>query len=413
MDSPVRFGRKVSEVAEGVLRETDVTELVRRRLFDDESAEMGRPPRGSVVRYAVAAGVLVIMASVVVMTIDRRDKAADAVIQSTGKTLSTSAYIGTDQWSTEQVIFPEGSKIDLLEDTGARIVEMTPRVRTVQIEHGSARMDVKHQQDVLWVVRAGPYSVEVTGTAFDIGWAPKKGELHLTMRKGHVRVRGPGVEEPMTVVAGNVLTAWSSNARIELVGNAKGKFQTGAGEETPPKNVKPAREVPEIEPVVDSRHGTFPKRNTDKSKETVRKKSAITKKEQNADSSLLTCAQLWKQSNELRFAGDHDEAQKSFGQLRDSCPGTPKAVMASLILGRMAFDIAKDYTVAEMWFDTYLAESHGNGPIREVRGRLLECSVRLNRNKRATEEAIKYLAQYPDGPHAAIAKDVLAEVDDD
>jgi outer membrane protein assembly factor BamD (BamD/ComL family) len=60
------------------------------------------------------------------------------------------------------------------------------------------------------------------------------------------------------------------------------------------------------------------------------------------------------------------------------------------------------------WFKRYLTEQP-NGPLaREAAGRLIELLRQTGDSARAQEAAAGYLKRYPTGPHAALARNVLA-----
>jgi TolA-binding protein len=62
---------------------------------------------------------------------------------------------------------------------------------------------------------------------------------------------------------------------------------------------------------------------------------------------------------------------------------------------------------AAQWFDTYLREQPQGLLAREAAGRLIE-SYRASGNASAAQTAAaRYLARYPHGPHASLARQAL------
>jgi hypothetical protein len=83
--------------------------------------------------------------------------------------------------------------------------------------------------------------------------------------------------------------------------------------------------------------------------------------------------------------------------------GSHQAALAAYELGRTTPALE-----AAGWFEAYLAEQPSGSLAREASGRLLEAES-LAHNEAATREVAKrYLARYPDGPHAALARRALA-----
>jgi len=59
------------------------------------------------------------------------------------------------------------------------------------------------------------------------------------------------------------------------------------------------------------------------------------------------------------------------------------------------------------WFETYLAEQPRGALAPAALDRLLETSIRLGDKARALTIARRYLAQYPGGPHAEQARELI------
>src|SRR5690606_25393510 len=50
------------------------------------------------------------------------------------------------------------------------------------------------------------YVVRVTGTRFDLSWSPEREELLLELEEGKVAVRGPMIDDELSMQAGQTLT---------------------------------------------------------------------------------------------------------------------------------------------------------------------------------------------------------------
>lgn len=95
--------------------------------------------------------------------------------------------------------FSEGSKVTLGPQARARVAKTTSRGASVVLESGGARVDVVHRPGADWSVAAGPYTVAVKGTSFDVKWDAPSSTLQVVMHNGVVVVRGPGVESGVEV----------------------------------------------------------------------------------------------------------------------------------------------------------------------------------------------------------------------
>jgi outer membrane protein assembly factor BamD (BamD/ComL family) len=82
--------------------------------------------------------------------------------------------------------------------------------------------------------------------------------------------------------------------------------------------------------------------------------------------------------------------------------GTQQAAMSAFQLGRSASGAQ-----AAQWFSTYLKEQPGGQLAREALGRLIEAHEAAGDHVSGRAAAERYLKSYPDGPHAALARQAL------
>jgi hypothetical protein len=61
----------------------------------------------------------------------------------------------------------------------------------VAIEDGTASFEVTPSSDRKWLVEVGPFLVTVKGTAFTVSWDPPSERFELVLRRGEVEVNGP------------------------------------------------------------------------------------------------------------------------------------------------------------------------------------------------------------------------------
>lgn len=107
-----------------------------------------------------------------------------------------------------------------------------------------------------------------------------------------------------------------------------------------------------------------------------------------------------------RRAGRHDLARSLLLAVRER--GGVERQAATFALGQQAFDDVHDPLTATHWFGLVLQENPGGPLTREASGRLLESLERAGDHTGARAQAQRYLEAYPGGPHASMARGILA-----
>jgi hypothetical protein len=118
---------------------------------------------------------------------------------------------------------------------------------------------------------------------------------------------------------------------------------------------------------------------------------------------IASADDLLELARSARLAGRADVEHDALLACRQHYKGQPFAAKAAYLLGRAAGP-----KEAAQWFETYLREQPSGVLSREAAGRLIESHQRAGNVSAAREAATRYLASYPDGPHGAIARSVLA-----
>ncbi len=73
--------------------------------------------------------------------------------------------------SATELRFSDGSSVVLEPKARVRVAGTTRYGAVLSVEDGHARVDVVHRTGTSWSIAAGPYTVDVLGTSFDIGWS--------------------------------------------------------------------------------------------------------------------------------------------------------------------------------------------------------------------------------------------------
>jgi hypothetical protein len=133
--------------------------------------------------------------------------------------------------------------------------------------------------------------------------------------------------------------------------------------------------------------------------------SAISAAEQRGFDTVVaeaTSAELYALSAAARYAGQPARARDALIAVRARFGEQGNT---AFLLGRIAADQSEAGTAIE-WFDRYLREQPG-GPLAETAtGRLIEL-YRTRDASRARRLAERYLAAYPDGSYAALARTLV------
>lgn len=108
-----------------------------------------------------------------------------------------------------------------------------------------------------------------------------------------------------------------------------------------------------------------------------------------------------------RLVSKPAEALAAYQALRSRAAGSASAKQAAFHIARVHFDQRAAYAEAAQWFRTYLAEQPGGSFAREAEGRLIEALSRSGDRAGARRAAEGYLAKYPRGPHARVARQLL------
>lgn len=301
--------------------------------------------------------------------------------------------------------FSDGSEVELAAGTEAVIRELTPDGARLELDRGSARISVPHRPATRWSLQAGPYSVQVTGTRFDLAWSPDEQRFSLTLWAGSVRVSSAGSgHSAVEMVAPERLmidpTGWH-------LSRAQAKIPTASG----PSAAAPAwasgsSVAPQASVSSAATDATPhpPGESWDELASRGEYQSAYEAAQLRGLGSLAqsgTAPQLIALAETCRLSGHGNEGVAVLSRLRARFPGTDEAALAAFQLGRL--------TGGAQWFRTYLDERPQGALAREASGRLMEALERSGSHAAAKSAAREYLAKYPTGPHAGMAARILGD----
>lgn len=316
-----------------------------------------------------------------------------------GRALDAGAWVAAPETGPLEVRFSDGSRLTLGAGAHARVVELNAHGARVLLERGRSEVSIRHRERAAWRFAAGPYTVDVTGTSFTLGWEPTAQHFDLAMHAGRVVLRGPRCDEGLALKDSEEAHA-DVGARTLVVGAepsppyppslVPGEGGAGASE---PSGTPPIVAV-RVAPV---RHSVARPAATPAP-------SAMTA---HLPPPAPVALSLFEQADRARHAGDVFRAREILMTLRRESPATPDAARAAFVLGVVALESLHAPAEAARWFELYLREAPDGSLANESRGRLVHAYHALGDRSRARDAAERYLAHDPRGPFAEFARSAL------
>ncbi|MES1177440.1 MAG: FecR domain-containing protein [Myxococcales bacterium] len=373
-------------------------------------AELGEPrqPRSFFASRAVwASGFAVaVAAAAAVFVLNARHSALTFEVDGVPGVAKT--WLAAPHTVPMQLHFSEGTNVRLEPDSKLRIVELSEPGASLSLESGHVHCEVVHRASSAWKVVAGPFTVRVTGTVFDVNWDPNSEQLSVSVTQGSVVVHGANGDSERVVRASETLSTSAPEHRSE----------------------QPSSELtlPSAAPALDAAATAAPAGSTADEPSTppssrdeapaawrvLAKRGALREAFASADATGFTgiCAiaspgELLMLGDGARLSGKPDRATEALLALRHRFPGDSRRGAAAFALGKVAFDQRRAYEQAAEWFATSLREQPGGPLAREAEGRLIEALRSADDSAGARRTARDYLSRYPEGPHADLARSVL------
>jgi TolA-binding protein len=317
-------------------------------------------------------------------------------------------WLATNETEQLPLDFSEGTHVAIDAGSRARVEEVSRHGARVVIERGSLSAHVTHRRDAAWHFGAGPFDVLVVGTSLSVNWDPAQGMFELGVQRGSVVVSGPLIKTSQEVRAGE-------RCRVDLTRHAMQLDEVAKAAPPPPDmNLLPQPEAPAVPDTGETslpgaaNHGAVPLVGSAwlALAKDGKYRDAVGAAERNGLARIYQTASaddLLELARSARLAGRADVEHDALLACRQHYGGQPSAAKAAYLLGRAA--APKE---AAQWFETYLREQPSGMLSREAAGRLIESHQRAGNVAGARDAATRYLASYPDGPQAAIARRVLA-----
>jgi transmembrane sensor len=426
-----RLGESIAREQDVWLEQNSAHDEVRTRLATLELPPSAAPARALQRWLWTASGAGALAACAVALLwwhAPRHEEPALAVhIASTHALVPAGGFVEAPSTDVVAMNFSDGSRIELAEQSRARVVELKPTGADVLLESGLLHVQVHHREHSAWHIGAGPFGVRVTGTRFDVRWQPEDDAFELTLREGRVTVTGCVFGEGYRMQAGQTVRAScrkehfnvsSDNGSSSIV-PANGATQPAAvngatpsaaqAPSLPPRAASEVVHATDTEPNHAAHAAIEPHRAADwhSLARAGRFAEALGSVKALGFAALVQHAsaeQLSLLADVAHYGHDGANEARALRSLRARFHGTKRAALAAFALGRLEFDNYGAYAEAAEWFRVYLKEQPKGELAREALGRLLEATQRGGRMFVARELATSYLRDYPDGPHAELAR---------
>jgi hypothetical protein len=304
--------------------------------------------------------------------------------------------------------FTDGTAVTLASGGRLRVTEADAAGASLLIERGSLHAVVVHAGSATrWSILAGPFAIRVTGTAFDAAWDPATETLRVHMDEGVVRVEGPAVPPERTVVAGEDFIISARDGRASLTMAPPAVVPLASPTDSLPAAPSIAAEPARIASTSSTSSSIAAPPAWKALAAAGKYRDALEAAEKTGFQGQIdraSASDLLLLADAARFAGKPARAREALLAYR-SRPG-PRGATAFL-LGKIAADQSGASADAVTWFETYLREAPGGALAEQALGRLLEVQRRRD-PAAASALAARYLATYPSGAFAVLARSLVS-----
>jgi hypothetical protein len=310
--------------------------------------------------------------------------------------------------SDTQIRFSDGSELRLDPGSDTHIRALDEHGGRVSIDEGTARVAIAKRPGAAWTVAAGPYTVQVTGTAFSVQWSKKEQAFEIAMVSGSVIVSGPLVGSGMALHAGQRVRTGLVNGKLELdtTDGVRGKASSAA-----PVTLDIDALSPSTADAPSGPGSSAPPGALDWSRRAAQGEfSAVIEaaERRGLENTLSTAplADLAALADSARYARRGSLAKRVLLAERKRFPASGAARDAAFFLGRLAED---DGSGALEWYDRYLADSPRGTYASQALGRKMMLVYQQRGAAGARAIADDYLARFLNGPYAAAARKIQDE----
>ena len=313
--------------------------------------------------------------------------------------------------SKARVEFSDGSQIAVLPGARMRIEQVTAHGAQVELGRGQVSINIVKAPQNAWSVKAGPYRVQVTGTAFDVRWREDDKRFELNLQRGSVIVSGPPLPSPLSLQAGQTITSFPGGP-VTVTGPKIGRANSALPADSEPISKLEPKEA--IVPPDSLPDNPAPERSAEPSSTTWQRWVAQGKFQEVLDAARRrglddvvsngNLAELSALADAARYVRNPNLARQALLSERKRFPKTSAARDAAFFLGGLETEGSR---AALEWYERYLAESPRGHYAAQALGRRMVIVHRQSGREASRALAESYLQRFPKGPYADSARKIL------
>jgi TolA-binding protein len=293
--------------------------------------------------------------------------------------------------------FSDGTRIQMAAEARGRVVEIDRHGGRIALEDGKAQVQVVHRPGARWVFEAGPFLINVQGTAFSFGWNGRDARFELQMDSGVVSVTGPVSGGEIVLRAGQRLAIDLHDRKTaRAVQAAPAEAPPAAG--APPAGHSPAQAAGSERWSPEGWGARLAQGRADLIVADARRIGLAKVLDRGSSEELAALASA------ARYQRDDALARRALLTQRHRFPRSMRAVEASFLLGRIDDESDSDSRRALDWYDRYLREAPAGSYVSEALGRKMMVLQRTGRQGQASDIATDYLRRFPTGTYAHAAR---------
>jgi TolA-binding protein len=314
-----------------------------------------------------------------------------------------SGYILVPETADSLLAFSDGSSVQMAARTRGRVVEVNNHGATVALDDGKVSVDIVPRPHARWIFEAGPFRINVHGTAFTVAWNPGQAVFEVRLLRGAVSVASPLAGPEIQMGAGQTLRASLRDQTVTMgttsrvVAPAKDNAGvSGTPSQQPwegsPTPVEPAR---------------WPHRGWMTALEKNRVGDILAEADRYGRAAVLERADsddLWAVANAARYAGRYLLAEQALSAHRRRFASSDRSREAAFLLGRLHEQDRDGPEESLGWYDRFLVEARGGAGVSDALGRRMTLLQRWKRHTEALAVAREYLRRFPGGTYAPAAR---------
>jgi ferric-dicitrate binding protein FerR (iron transport regulator)/TolA-binding protein len=327
--------------------------------------------------------------------------------------------------SGTRIQFSDGSQVVLDDGARTQVRDLAADGARIVLTHGRAHTYFVPRPHAHWLVAAGPYEVQVTGTIFDVEWSEENQALDVWLHKGSVTVRGPLIDGGVVMTHGQHLLMRIRDNKIVLDKNAGetaaarpsghgGSGELAAADEDEVDQELDAPEEPAASAaggttaVAPSRRGGMLEHGWSRHLARGDFEAVVTAAEKRGIDNVLARGsrrELGALADASRYTRRGSLARRVLRAEQARFPDSTEGREAAYFLGNLAEDDGAPHK-AISWFERYRRENPAGTYASQALGHSMMIHAR-DRSSDAETDAREYLRRYPNGSYAEAARHII------